>query len=321
LVALGVFGAVFGQAFGQALEPIETRNQRAYSLLFLRLPPLGPLLSYKDSVFNLTFSGANDYFLSPKTLVNPVIKEKIEMDRLNLHYERGLGRGFQIGGELAVEDLGGGFMDSTIRWYHHAIVNLHDIRDAFPNGAHVLLSPAGGPFSGGVGLGDLSLYAHYGLPGTARLVGVGLKLPTGNTGAILGSGGVDFGIDGQWDFRLAPRWTALLQAGAVWQGRATVLRGARSQAWQQALVVQWQRNSRDAWLAQFQRESSGLDMGVPISDQVHATATLGYRRALGAGRSLTFFFSENVDLLNPNLPNGDGVGNIFTVGASLSWRP
>jgi hypothetical protein len=291
------------QAGAQDYAPLETQNQRAYNLIFLRFIPDGPLLINKEERWNLSFSGSNDYFLVPNTLINPVLKEKIEMDRLTLHYERGIGKRFQIGALLPAEDLGGGFMDSIIRWYHHTIVNLHDIRDSFPNGTHVLLSPSGGPFAGGFGLGDLELFAHYGL-GSSSLVGVGLKLPTGNTVEVLGSGAADIGVSAQTDFPIAPHFRALLQGGLIAQGKASVLTGTRSLAWQQTLSVIWARNSQDSWIAQFGRESSGLNMGVPLSDQTQATASLAYRRRLSTRTSLTAYFSENVDLLNPNLPNG-----------------
>lgn len=266
-----------------------------------------------------TFSAANDYFLVPNTLVNPVIKEKIEADRLDFHYELGLGHRFQVGAEMALEDLGGGWLDPIIRWYHDTVVNLHDIRDSFPSGTHVLLSPGGGPFSGGFGVSDLSLYGHYGF-GSSSLASVGVKLPTGNAGELLGSGGIDCGAALQTEYQIAPRWRAVLQGGLVWQSRALALRGARPLVWQQNLAVVWAKNSRDSWIGQFTREPSALNLGVPEQDQNHATASFGYRRKLGERKSLTLFFSENVDLLNPNLPNGTNVGNVFVVGASLNVK-
>jgi hypothetical protein len=228
------------------------------------------------------------------------------------------------GWELAVEapyvSRGGGFQDPIIDWWHANVLHWNDsLRDTTRFGRSVIHVP-GSNFDGSAdGLGDVSVFASRPL-GKGFVGSVGLKLPTGNAGALLGSGGFDAGAYLQGRFPLGKGFALHAQAGLVWQGKASELSDARTLVHQEGLAIVWQRNTRDAWIAQWQGESSALQSDVPGSDATHRLLTFGYKRKLSNTQMLELFFSEDRDVFEGNFPEGANVGPDFTMGIRLGFR-
>lgn len=300
----------------QDFTPIATRNFRPYSLLFLRFEPSGSVLGSGQRQFETDFTAANSFTFVPNRLFAVQAEEDIEVDRLSLRYSQGLGKGFEFSGETSLEAVGPGFLDPIISWYHHTFLRLHTLRDSVPFGGHTVFSPSGGPFSGGFGFGDTSLFIAKDL-GHGGLVRAGVKLPTGNPIELLGSGGVDAGIYAQKQLRLGRKWCLTLDGGVIAQGVALRLQNVRPWVTQEGFTFAYAPDSRDTWLFQAGYESSPVVEGIESLDKVHASSTFGYRRRLDDRDSLTFYFTEDIDPLNPNFPVGSDVGPDFVIG--ITW--
>lgn len=313
-----IFFASFLQAKAQSYDPISTTNNRPYSLLFLRFDPTGKLLPLGSRKFSIQFTAANSLTIIDNRTTT-ILKEIIESDILRFNYTFRGSNGIQYQISVPIEDMGPGFMDPIIDWYHRTILHLNSIRSQIPYGGHIVYSPAGGPNTGGFGLGDTILTASYSiLPQT--IASFALKLPTGNPNILTGSGRPDAGIALEHFVKVGKFFGLTLQSAFIAQSQAVHLKYTRPFGWQLCAALTWNPNSRDRWTAQWQRESSALNMGVPLSDQIHASFTLGYIRKITHATKLESFFTEDMDLLNPNLPIGAQVGPDFVVGLKLSWQ-
>ena len=306
-------------AGAQDFSPVSVRNDRPYSLLFLRFLPGSSPLQTGRSAWTLSGSAANSLNFVPDQLVGAFAKEDIEADRLDIRYARGIGRGWELAAQVAVEDLGPGFLDPIISWYHRTFLRLHNIRNFVPYGGHVVYSPAGGPFSGGFGFGDTSLFASKALGGESFVSG-GLKLPTGNPGELLGSGSVDAGISGQTGWRLGRKLGLTVNGAAVAQGSATRLHHTRGLVLQGGVALVYAPNRRDSWIVQANYEDSPLVEGIEALDKVEPSTTFGYRRALSNRQSLTAYFMEDINPVNSNFPIGANIGPDFVIGLVWTYK-
>lgn len=292
--------------------PLQTRNCRSYSLMFLRFYPQSGVLSEQESELSIGWSCANDY----KSYIG--LLEDQETSRFELNYRRGLRFG-ELHVELPYLVRNGGFMDPIIDWWHKSILGVAPPgRSTAPYGQSAIAVP-GYSFRGANGLGDVSV--RFSAPIHKNLTGtVGVKLPTGNDGGLLGSGRFDIGAGLNAKLPLGPMWTAYGQLAYVLQSKATALPGTRPNIMQHSISIQWKRNSRDAWILQWQGEDSAIKTGVDVADSQHRILSLGYRRKLVPGRWLELFFSEDGDFLDYNAPALANVGPDFTVGARYTVR-
>ncbi|HLK15955.1 MAG TPA: DUF3187 family protein [Fimbriimonadaceae bacterium] len=311
--------ALAASASAQDFSPVPVRNYRPYSTLFLRFVPGRPPLGLGETEWSLGALAANQVNYVPNRTFRPVAVEDIELDRLDVRYARGIGKGWELAFEAPIEDLGPGFMDPIISWYHHTFLRLHTIRDKVAFGGHQVFSPAGGPFAGGFGVGDTSLFASKSLGG-ASFVTAGLKLPTGDPDALLGSGGGDAGIAGQTGWRLGRHFGLTVNGGAVVQGTAARLKHTRAIVLQGGWTLAYAQNSRDVWLVQANYEQSPLIEGIESLDKVEPSTTFAYRRALSERQSLTAYFTEDINPLNSNFPSGANTGPDFVIGLVWNWR-
>lgn len=317
LIVFGVF-SLFAPVYAQVYAPIATRNGRPYSLLFLRFEPQSPLPPIGTRNFSVEFMAANSLTIINQANIT-ILKEDIEADILRFDYSWRAKNGIQYSASLPVENLGGGFLDPIIEYYHREFLRLHNDRTTIPYGGHIVFSPSGGPDTGGFGIGDLTLQATID-PLPKAQIALGLKLPTGNRNNLIGSGRPDAGISFEQFVPIAREFTITIQSAAIIQSAATHLTGTRPLAWQLSGALTWSPHPRDAWIIQWQRESSALNSGVPLSDQIHGSLTVGYQRLLSTKSSFQAYFSEDLDLLNPNFPTGDQVGPDFTIGAKIDWQ-
>ncbi len=313
---LPIYFLLVSSAFssGQDFGPIETRNHRAISLAFLRFEPRPNFLPPGIREWSLSYTSANDF----RQL--GAVAEDYELQRIALRYRALWRDGMEWSVEVPFLSRGGGWQDPLIDWWHENVLHWSDpLRNSTPFGRSQVSIP-GRSFNGSAdGLGDITLMLAK--PLTKCLTGsFAIKLPTGNARNLLGSGAPDAGVYLQGQFPIARRLNLHAQLGLVLQGKSTELDDARPWLHQEGFSLVWQRNSRDAWIAQWQGESSALRSGVPGSDATHRLLTFGYKRKLSSHQMLDLFFSEDRDVFNGKLPEGANIGPDFTMGVRLSIR-
>ena len=296
-------------AWGQG--PIETRNGQAASLAFLRLGPRGGLLAPGRRTVGLGFLSANALRFE-----RDGTREDAETERLALTLRWGVARG-EWALEVPFLARGGGFQDPLIEAYHE-LIGIHNFRGTIPFGRVEERLPGSGAFRSAEGLGDVSGVFSRPL-GPQAFLSLGLKLPTGNAGGLLGSGGVDLAASlyGRW--KLGPRFDLFGQFGGVLQGGATRLARARTLVRQASLALVYRPNSRDAFVFQGQDEPSALRVGTRSRGALRQL-TLGYTRRLSSRDALQAYFNEDGDFLNYGVPALVNVAPDFTFGINLTRR-
>lgn len=300
-----------GTACAQDFGPIETRNLRSLSVPFLRFDPRGGVLAGGERTLSTGFSAANEFRRESQ------VQEDYELDRLLLRFRQGVGRGWDVTYDLPVLSRGGGFMDPFIQVWHDSIVtgSPGQSRNGVRYGQSYVRAP-GVSLGSAVGVGDLSFSATRAL-GTRSMLSLGVKLPTGNAGEALGSGGFDAGFALQTRVPVVRSVQLYLQGGLVAQSAGSALPHARGLVHQEAVALGWRRNSRDHFVIQWQSEASATVTGESESDAGHRIFSVGYQRRVADGQTLEFFFSENRDWPNWPIPRLANVGPDFTAG--LRW--
>lgn len=248
------------------------------------------------------------------------VEEDYEVQRLRLLYRGGMRNGLEWSAELPILSRGGGFQDPIIDWWHANVLKWSDQdRDNTRFGRSRVRVP-GATFNGSAdGLGDISGFLSKSL-GKGFVGSVGVKIPTGDAGNLLGSGGVDAGVYLQARYPLMRKLFLHGQLGLVWQGGAKELEDVRALVHQEGIALVWQKNSKDAWIAQWQGEASALDSGVAESDRTHRLLTIGYKRKLSSSQMLDLFFSEDQDVFRGRAPEFVSTGPDFTMGIMFSTR-
>lgn len=295
--------------------PIESRNLRALQLPFFRFEPRNRLTPAGEATWTAHLSIANDFRQLPRDTGNQ-LTEDLEMWRLGLRYRKGLNDGTEIDVEIPLLSRGTGILDPIIDGWHESVLKWVDSgRDRTAFGQSVVRYP-GGQFGVADGLGDVS--ATFSRKLSRRVDGsVAVKLPTGDAGQLLGSGSLDLGIALNYETALDRRWRLFAMGGVVAQGRGT-LEGTRGLAHQASLALVYQANSRDAWIAQWQSESAGIQTGLAGSDATHRILVFGYQRRMSARERLDLYFTEDRDVFEGSFPEGANVGPDFGIG--IAWR-
>lgn len=296
-------------AWGQG--PIETRNGIAASLAFLRLDPRGPILAPGERTLSVRLMSANNLRFEGG------VREDQETERLALRYRRGLVRG-EWWVEVPFLSRGGGFQDPLIEGWHE-MLGIRNFRGTVSYGRVEERLASSGSFGSATGVGDV--VGAYSRPlGPQALWTVAVKLPTGNAGGLLGSGGIDVAASAYARWKLGPSFDLYGQLGVVLQGEGTRLDRARRWVDQEALALEYRPNSRDGWVLQWQSEPSAIFTGRENVDGPHRQLTLGYTRRLGEQDSLQVYFNEDGDFLNYGIPELVNVAPDFTVGIGWTKR-
>ena len=183
--------------------PFETSNQSPFVAIF-GLPTLGEskVQEKHDSLLSLRLDISNHF--NDEGQGGEFLQIDGETYRLTLNFRRGFKTGFEWGVNVPFVSHDGGFLDSFI-------VNWHDFFNLPDNGRTVTArdqlniryqrdgddrilvdSPANGT-------GDVSLYGAYQMidgpdSGFQMALRASLKLPTGNSENLFGSGGTDLAV-------------------------------------------------------------------------------------------------------------------------------
>lgn len=294
-----------------AQGPIETRNGRAASLAFLRLGPRGELLRPGERLLGLQLLSANNLKFEGPT------REDQETERLGLRLRWGVRQG-EWSLELPFLARGGGFQDPFIEGWH-SLFGINNFRGTIPFGRSEQTLPGSGSFGSAAGIGDVN--GAFSRPiGPNAFFSVGLKLPTGNAGGLLGSGGVDFAASYYQRWKLANRFDLHGQLGGVVQGDTPRLSGTRSLVHEESLALVFRANSRDEYVLQWQGEPSALKTGDATLDGPHRQLSFGFSRRVGAKDWLQLYFNEDGDFLNYRVPALVNLAPDFTIGVNYSRR-
>lgn len=304
---------------GVGQGPIATRNGRVVVLPFMRFVPRTDFLSKGQSSLESSIQVVNDVRRDPKDVNTPsVLEEDQETQRLSFLYSRGLGHDMEASVELPLLARDGGFMDPIINWWHHTILGPQDrVRDHLPFGRSFVRIPGVGDFGSDAGLGDISFFLRKRIAPNF-IVAVGAKAPTGDAKKLLGSGAFDAGVNLEYRTMLNRKLQFDASVGVVGQGKPTVLKHARGLVDQEFFSLTYRRNSRDAWIAQWQAESAPV-LTVPSANGAHRMLTFGYERKLSNKQRLDLYFSEDQDLL-PGAPLIVNLAPDFTIGIRFVHR-
>ena len=226
--ALGVVILLYPQIL-QAVDitPFYTRNQSPLVQIF-GLPAIGnaSLLPDGKADARVIVDLANNYVDDS----NP--RESILLDgestRLTLDFRYGIARGFECGVEIPYLFLNGGFLDGFIESYHSAFGFPQGGRDQAPRSRFLYRYQRDGLQrlkidTSSAGLGDIRLNGGWQLhrgenkPERAAALRGSLKLPTGDSDQLHGSGSIDFSL---WitagdDWKLASGHLALFGAAGI----------------------------------------------------------------------------------------------------------
>jgi uncharacterized protein DUF3187 len=160
-----------------------------------------------------------------------------EVWRTTLAFRYGLGRGWEVGLDLPVVTTWGGVLDDPVQWWHQAFGIGQAGRDDVSTGRTLFTYSLNGTerfrtSRPNAGLGDIRLSSGVQLyrdatdPGRAVALRGSLKLPTGSSGSLHGSGGVDFSLWLTGRERLpllSERWALLWAMGGMIVGRGDIL--------------------------------------------------------------------------------------------------
>ncbi len=300
--------------------PISTRNGRVVSLPFLRFVPRADFLGKGEDSLETSIQVINDVRRDPQDLSKPaVLFEDQETQRLSFLYSKGIATNLEASFELPFLARNGGFMDPIIAWWHHTILPpSFRVRNFLPFGQCFVTIPGVGTFQSAEGVGDVSGFLRKRLS-PKFIASVGVKAPTGNPGGLLGSGAFDGGANLEYRTLLRKKLQLDASAGLVVQGKPTVLKHGRTLVDQEFLGLTYLRNSRDAWIAQWQAESSATNIGLASNDGPHRMLTFGYERRLTDKERLDLYFSEDHDLV-PGAPLLVNIAPDFTIGVRFVRR-
>ncbi|MCU7905141.1 MAG: DUF3187 family protein [Candidatus Thiodiazotropha sp. (ex Epidulcina cf. delphinae)] len=216
-------------------EPFSVRNLNPFTLLHgLPATTSSGVLNESESSLRLLSGVANN---SMESIVDD---EQVILDgetyRIALIWKRGLGHGWQLGVEAPFLSHRAGGMDNFIENWHDFFGLTNSDRNDWPrNRLRYRYSKDGvdevSIDDNASGFGDLQLLLSRRLfqdnAGKRAAMHASLKLPTGDSDSLLGSGATDLAV---WfsgsDAHLLKRWPVggFFQAGFLYMGYADVLR-------------------------------------------------------------------------------------------------
>lgn len=217
LALIAILVALSGiPAAAMEITPFRTGNMSPLVQIFgLPVPDSARVLRPHEGEVSISADLANNFAIDEEN------NEAVELDgetyrgALDLRY--GLAPRFEAGIEIPVVAHSGGFLDGFVEWFHRTFGFDTGGRDEVPRGRLVYRYEQNGSDKllmddGNVGLGDIrltggvQLYDEQNEAPRSVSLRAALKLPTGNSHKLRGSGSVDFSLwlNGSDDFGLGP---------------------------------------------------------------------------------------------------------------------
>jgi hypothetical protein len=310
--------------------PLPIENQRPFQATFLHLPAQNPdVLARNQAQIGVQFDLAN-HLLIPNPSNGAVVREDFETARAKIEFRRGLGRGLEAAVAVQAFARGGGVLDGPISFYHRLLGLGGDGpdnpqgRDETARGRDILFfqdaNGNGVNEDGGYGLGDtsFSLKRQISSGKFASAARFGLKIPTGSSGKIFGSGGFDGAIGLDARLALASNLALFGQVAALKFGGADVPNSDKNGA-QGGLGFEY-RGRRASIVAQIDAQTRTVTTGNRFADRTPVLASVGYKRDLSRNRRIWASFSENGDYHNFNAPFFGNIGPDFTLSLGFEVR-
>lgn len=236
IVAVCLIGLIRPIAASSEMAPFASVNQSPLVSIF-GLPGPGNFLLMEPGRTELGLNAV----LSSNYTKNDNARESIILDgettRFTLMVRHGLSPRFEVGVKIPYIIQGGGFLDSAIESYHSAFGFPQGGRDQAPRNRLLYNYRRDGVDrvhvdASGSGVGDLALTGAWQLyqsgvnEKTGLALNVSLKLPTGDSDQLLGSGSSDIalwltgGSEAKFEFG---KWTTYGAAGMLYLTEGKVL--------------------------------------------------------------------------------------------------
>lgn len=314
--------------------PADVTNERPYHLLFLAFSPEDAnTLPPGRSLVGVQLDIANDLLL-PDPKLGAVVQEDTETQKLTLKYRRGVGKNTDVTVRVPVIARNGGVLDNLVKLYHTGVGLINSSPDVFVGRPHVpsyrsilrFYRPDGTAVVDAhpaAGLGDVSFIVKRTFvsgPRNGVALRLGLKVPTGNAGELLGSGGVDGGLDVDFATRLRGRRLVFVNLGYVVMQKDRQIATAATHQYQYAVGMEWLVRTRSSIVLQTEGSSVVVRTGNTHADAPPAILALAYKHQANANTTYTFSFIENGDIFGYKLPFVADIGPDVTFTAGVEWR-
>ncbi|HLI48916.1 MAG TPA: DUF3187 family protein [Chthonomonas sp.] len=322
--------------YGLPQGPIPLRDPRPANLLFLQFLPDNAVPLPNGAVRVGVQLDLINNLLIPSPSLGATVVEDNEYQRLMFSWHKGYLHNTELSVYVPVEWRNGGILDGIIRAYHRLFglpANAEDDplgRDHWPMyrsiwqiidaQGHVLLNQ-GNAF----GIGETTFIVKRSLlPVTSRgtlALRFGLKLPTGNTALLLGSGNVDVGLSLDARYIWGRNAIVYINIGGVRLGHPRHLPHPLGGVGQGAIAVEYRANNRDSYILQIDAAGPVMRTGNTFVDQANVTATFGYRRIMDRHTEFYASYSENGDIHNYTLPWFSNIGPDISFSFGVRWVP
>lgn len=291
--------------------PLPTRNfEPLHAAHLLPMPVGGFVLGRGETRHEASLDIVNNLLTLP-----PGYLTDFEDQRLTLSYSRGLGGGQEVGIRVPLIARNGGVLDGFVNTWHQWFGFEGGGREDLPEKRvqFAVRDPDGNAFvsQGGAatGLGDVVLEYRRSLTGEAERRAEGLpvnarrfaasaralvKLPTGRSDILFGSGAADFGLGLALTARPARR-VALHGNLSVVANGGPDLPGydARSTSTHSMLAVEWLMDTRTSFVAQTDDSPPPYRTGETYADRPRRGFTFGFWRQISRRELLYLSLSEN----------------------------
>jgi len=311
--------------------PLEVENERPLQSSFLFARPQAPdVLARGERKLGLQLDVANDLLIPRDGPRGQHVEEDFETQKLRLSYVRGLGKQAQLEVEAQLVARDGGVLDGLLASYHHLLglagsgLDNPLGRDAYPKGRSVFFfRDAGGNGvnqGSAFGLGDSLLTLKRQLssgrvPLAARLL---LKIPTGSGSKVLGSGGLDAGLNLDARLPISKHLAFNASVGAFAWGRSDIP-DARRNGVSGTLALEY-RGRHTSIIAQTTGETRAVRTGNPFADRTPVVASVGFKHDVGRNKMLWACFSENGDYHNYRAPILGNIAPDYTLSVGFEVR-
>ena len=231
-----------------------------------------------------------------------VVDIDLEGLRQTFSYRRGMSDKIELGVFVPLQYNGHGFLDGIIESWHGFFGLPNGDRPLFAKNQYAYVVSSDGEFkilgeSDQFGIGDIVLtgkYLYKPESGKSPAIAgrVGLKLPTGDAGRQLGSGGFDIGVSVAAQ-KSYGRWVLYGQTGYIFTGGNDFgLKG--NDLVQASFAAEYQRNRRLSWIGQFHRVTNPYKTGADNIDVDTLEMALGWKYLFGKNILWEAGFSEDV---------------------------
>jgi len=217
-------------SFADNISPFASRDQNPLTRIFgLPNPTAAELLSINQSRFSSTINLSNTINLQQNS--NEQLFVDVESYQLNLTHEQALNNTWMISVELSFLSVGAGFMDDWIDNYHQLVGLPEGIRPSLPTDQfNINYSLNGNSLlnlqQSSRAIGDTTIKLAHQLDRNINenlSLWASLKLPTGNSQKLSGSGAVDLAFWLAYDQTLNQSSAWFINIGNVFLGSGEIL--------------------------------------------------------------------------------------------------